>query len=118
VSAVGLWVGTVGTAVVTFAMIAEAFNGLCFRDDPFGLGLRLPMIDSFYPNDPPPFVLLPMLAVTALGLLVGGYGLRRGAAVSEGACRTYLVRTLVPVRGIMIGTVVFTVMWGLAAALV
>ena len=117
VSAIGLWVGTVGTAVVTVTMIADAFDGVVFRDDPFGLPLRLPMIDSFYPNHPSPLVLLTMLAVTALGLLIGGYGLRRGAALSVHAGRTYLVRVLIPVRAIMIGAVLFTVIWGLGTAL-
>jgi len=116
-SAFGLWAGAVGTAATALAMIALAFHGIRVVDRPFNLPVRLPLIDSFYPSHPSPLVLLAMLLIAVVGLALGATALRQGGVLPEGAARAYLIRVLVPVRTIMIATVVVAVLWGLAAAL-
>lgn len=116
-SAFGLWVGAVAIAALTFAIVADAFQGIHLQHGAFGLPVTLPVIDSYYPHRPSPAILLVAFAFTAAGLVCGFLGLRRTALPSGQVVHAYLIRTLLPVRAIMIATALFTVVWGLIAGL-
>jgi len=116
-SGVALWAGSVSFAVLTVAMVSDAFLGFRVVDRPFGFPLSFPMIVSFHPHRPSPSVLLVAAAVVLIGLALGAYALRRRSAVPDEAAVGYAFWVLKPVIFVVLGTTLFTVIWGLMAVL-
>lgn len=116
-SAIALWAGCVAISALTVAMIADAFLSIRLVDRPFGIPITIPVISSFYPHDPHPVTLVPAVAVALAGLAIGAFALREGQVPAENAVGPYVQRVLKPTGAITLGTLLFTVVWGLVAGL-